>query len=291
MLPLWAGCADVTPRQPVDPAMLDDFDGAALDPELWQVADRQWGGPDSGGVRPENVALRGGKLVLTAHGDHWTAGPVGSNPDGTDRTHGRRVGGAIATRAYFGSGRFEIRMKVAPTLGVCSAAWTFSYQELYPGEPGFDGAGSYQVVNHEIDVELPGRTGARTDDPSFDHLLATSWVGVEPQEYRTTFAPVGPQDDGAFHDYAIEWHTGSADQAPRVEWFVDGDSVAVEREVVPTHTGRLWLGAWFPDGWAGEPAFAESELLVEHVRYTPFGEAGDEWVAESYPDDGWASGW
>jgi hypothetical protein len=236
------------------------------------------------------VSVHDGALHLTAHGDRWTDGPVGLAPGGTaDRADGRRVGAAIATRNYLGSGRFEVRMKVAPELGVCSALWTFHYHELYPGDPGFTGAGPYLVVNHEIDVELPGRPGFAERDIGFDRVLDTTWVGVTPDTFHTSFVDLGsPQDDGEFHDYRVDWHTGDDGEPARVEFFVDGDLVATNTDPVPTNAGRLWLGAWFPDGWAGDPDFAETEAVVDEVRYQPFDEAGDTWVAETYPEFGWA---
>ena len=83
----------------------------------------------------------------------------------------------------------------------------------------------------------------------------------------------GAQDDENYHTYRFDWHTDSAD--PRVEFYVDGVLVATNRQHVPTLAGRLWVGAWFPDSWAGDPAFETSELLVDWVRITPFLESGD----------------
>ena len=39
----------------------------------------------------------------------------------------------VVSDAYFGSGRFAIRMKLPPQTGACSAAWTVHYQEIYQG--------------------------------------------------------------------------------------------------------------------------------------------------------------
>ena len=39
-------------------------------------------------------------------------------------------------------------MKVAPTLGVCSAICTFHYEEYYPGDPEYEGGGEYYAINH-----------------------------------------------------------------------------------------------------------------------------------------------
>ena len=35
---------------------------------------------------------------------------------------------------------------------------------------------------------------------------------------------------------------------------------------VPSKPAPLWLGAWFPQWWAGEPEFAEGVMEVDWVR-------------------------
>ena len=110
----------------------DTFEGEKLS-DAWLVAHKQWGGSEAGSVVADNVAVRDGNLVLTAHGDLYD-GPVrGINKDKSPRPDGRRTGGAIATTLYHASGSYEIRMKVAPTLGACSAIWTFHYEESTSG--------------------------------------------------------------------------------------------------------------------------------------------------------------
>ncbi len=111
---------------------VDNFNGDALS-NAWLVAHKQWGGSAAGSVVADNVAVRDGNLVLTAHGDLYN-GPVrGINKDSSPRPDGKRTGGAVATDLYYASGSYEIRMKVAPTLGVCSAIWTFHYEESTSG--------------------------------------------------------------------------------------------------------------------------------------------------------------
>src|SRR5690606_13413906 len=107
-----------------------------------------------------------------AHGDLYEGPVMGINKDGSIRTDGKRVGAAIATAYYFGSGRYEVRMKVPPELGVCTAIWTFHYQEFYPGDPQYRekpvGGKDYYAINHEIDMEFPGRPGPAHENYGFD---------------------------------------------------------------------------------------------------------------------------
>jgi len=270
----------------------DDFDGEALDPR-WKVAFRNWGGQlddgtsYNGGVHPDNVLLPGdGTLVLEAHGDRYEGLPLGINKDGSTRPDGARVGAAVATDAYYASGRYEVRMKVAPVDGLSSAIWTFHYEELYPGEPGYpEGELGYYAINHEIDIELPGRPSAAYEDISLSWALLNTWIGEQAGEYTVGYSDLGaPQDDGDWHTYRFDWHTDPA----RVDFYVDDAFARSIDTTVPTRAGRFWIGAWFPRDWAGAPDFEVSAVVVDWVRITPFHEAGDAVVEETYPDHGWA---
>ena len=133
------------------------------------VAHKQWGGAN-GGVSSENVLLDrlNGVCEITALGDNYV-GPI----RGTTRTGGAsdtnvRIGGCIVTRDYFGPGSYRILCKPASLPGVCSALWTFHYEEGYPGSvlydlhqqdgihiSGDEVNGFCTVRNHEIDIEFP----------------------------------------------------------------------------------------------------------------------------------------
>jgi beta-glucanase (GH16 family) len=272
----------------------DNFSGDSLDESKWLIAYKQWGGAGAnGGVVPDNVAVRNSKLVLTAHGDQYD-GPVrGVNKDGSQRPDGKRTGAAIATKLYYTSGTYEVRMKVAPELGVCSAIWTFHYEEYYPGDPMYQnkpiGGADYYAVNHEIDIEMPGRPAAAHTKINFDQALMNTWVGENDDEYTVSYTDLGTsQNDGEFHTYRFDWHTGDSEkQSPRVDFYVDGRLVQTNTKHVPNLAGRLWLGAWFPNGWAGTPNFHTAELEVDWIRITPYHDLGDKWNPESFPQHGW----
>ncbi|OUS77971.1 hypothetical protein B1748_04155 [Paenibacillus sp. MY03] len=298
------GWSDRDPAAQTD-VLFDDFTGDALDPGKWKIANKNWGGQlggqmsFNGGVVPQNVKLRDGNLILEAHGNKYTGPVMGINKDGSQRTDGKRVGAAVATNAYYGSGSYEVRMKVAPKFGVSSALWTFHYQELYPADPGFqckpvgciDDDG-YYAINHEIDIEFPGRPNAAHENFSFSKALLNTWVGENEDEYTTNYTDLGsPQDDGQFHTYRFDWHTGDSGQTPRVEFYVDDQLVNTTYTHVPTNTARFWIAAWFPRNWAGKANFDTTEMVVDWVRITPFNQAGDVAVPESYfpGTNDWAS--
>ena len=64
--------------------------------------------------------------------------------------------------------------------------WTFHYQEFYPGDPEYIskpvGGDDYYAVNHEIDIELPGRPRPANVDIGFDRALMNTWVGENDDE-------------------------------------------------------------------------------------------------------------
>ena len=165
MLPVQATAEDKTD------VFFDDFTGARLDSSKWLTAEKNWGGTVeidgktvdyNGGVISENVTVRDGNLILTGLGNQYEGELRGINRDGTRREDGNRCGGAIATKDYFASGSYEIRAKIAPVLGCCSAMWTFEYEEDYSGD-------TLQITNHEIDIEFPGRDA--NDDFSLCHII------------------------------------------------------------------------------------------------------------------------
>lgn len=276
-------------------AFYDDFNGNQLDNDSWLIAYKQWGGDGAnGGVIPENVHVSEGKLLIAARGDQYEGPLRGINRDGSQRPNGKRVGGAIATRDYFASGRFEVRMKVVPSLGAVSAIWTFHYSEYYPGDSAYKrnpvGSPLYYPVNHEIDIEMPGRPNATHTGYNFNYALFTTWVGENEGEYTVNYTDLGfAQNDGQFHVYRFDWHTGSTGELPHVDFYIDDVWQYTIDTNIPARAGRLWIGAWFPRDWAGTPDFDTEYLEVDWVRITPFGESGDEWYPESFPNDGWAT--
>lgn len=269
-----------------DDIFCDDFTGSRLDTDKWLIAEKNWGGTVTengetvdynGGVVSENVAVHDGALVLTGLGDLYEGEQRGINRDGSQRSDGKRCGGAIATREYYASGSYEIRAKVAPVLGCCSAMWTFEYEEDYLGD-------DVKITNHEIDIEFPGRDG--NGDFSLSHALCTTWITEE--DYKTESVNCGNQADDEFHTYRFDWHTGSDTETPRVEYYFDDVLTYASYDDIPTNESRFWLGLWFPKYWAGTPDFDTTEFVIDYVKITPFHESGDTQQHESYPDSGWA---
>ena len=301
LAPLMIGepLADAKPTFPRDFFMpsteefFEDFAGDLLEPRRWLVVHKQWGGDEAnGGVVAENVSVADGKLRLEAHGDRYQGPVMGVRKNGSLRVDGRRVGAAIATKHYYCSGRYEVRLKVCPTVGACSAIWTLHYQEFYPGNATFRklpvGGDRYYAVNHEIDIELPGRPGPTKKDMSFQYALCNTFVGENDEESTARYTQLAAaQNDGQFHTYRFDWHTGGKDEKKRVEFYIDGKLVQTIDTHVPDLPCRFWLGVWFPRDWAGQPDFDTERMEVDWVRITPFKQAGDRFAVETFPDEGW----
>ncbi len=251
------------------------------------VAHKQWGGAN-GGVSSENVLLDrlNGVCEITALGDNYV-GPI----RGTNRTGGVsdinvRIGGCIVTRDYFGPGSYRILCKPASLPGVCTALWTFHYEEGYLGSvlydlhqqdgihiSGEEVNGFYTVRNHEIDIEFPTalKSNPNQEDVSFRNARFNTWRG-ELRNWSVpnpdvpvgdaAYSPVPDQaywseytDDFVNHDVNLadqQYHELRFDwhlgDDPRVEYYIDGVLMHTVRTHIPDIPGRYWAGMWFPSG-------------------------------------------
>lgn len=285
------------PEETSSEIFFDDFNEDSLDTSKWLVADKWWGG-DNGGVVPENVSVSDGTLKLEGHGNFYK-GDVSSHQSMT--SGGIRTGAAIATRKYYSSGSYEVVAKVAPELGACSAMWTFEYEEYYPGSPEYEASGAtgqYSTVNHEIDIEFPTNSSTHSE-PSFKSGRFNTYIAENRHKSNFQDLPYAV-DDGQFHTYRFDWHTGDTAQEARVDYYVDDNYICTNTEYVPSNASRFWIGIWFPyamdsdhdghydTGWAGTPDFDTTVFEIDSVKITPYHESGDTVGKESFPDDGWA---
>lgn len=223
--------------------VFDNF-SEGIDSDKWLIAHQAWG-DDNGGVIKENVGYTDdGLLVLTGNGNYYKGNlrGVGKRSDGT------KTGGALISDFTVGPGRYEVKMKVLPRVGACSAFWTFS-------KPIIDG----KTENHEIDIEFPGNA-------DFRKIWNTSYINLEntgKENYKTEISPV---NDGEWHTYGFDWMTNPA----RIVYYFDGKQVAEATTIVPYREGRIWVGVWFPLNWTGNPNFDTDYMFVDYIKYIPF---------------------
>jgi hypothetical protein len=117
-------------------AFHEDWSAGHVDKSKWYMLRKRWG-QGNNGVTPDNVAIKRDTvngternvLVCEAHGGLYQGAVTGAKGEKT------RVGGAIATKEFFASGRYEVVMKV--------------------GTPGGDGAAAQLTLG----VWLPGWGG------------------------------------------------------------------------------------------------------------------------------------
>lgn len=242
----------------------DSFDNG-LDSSKWYISNRVWGenethGYYNGGAIKENVFVdkNEGSLVIKARGDYYAKEEVrgvGTIKDGSV------TGGAIISKFLVRPGRFEVRMKVAPRVGICNAFWI--YNEDNNG------------LNHEIDFEMPGKTALNNN--SYNQILCTNYVG-ETGAVSKNYKSETNVADGEYHTFTFDWYY--SDSIKRINYFLDDTLIQTATNKIPFYENRIWLGAWIPNnqGFVGLPKFDEAFMEVDYVSYTPF-------VEQTYTED------
>ena len=252
----------------VKSVFFDNFGGqAGFSSVNWHLINYGWG---QNGVSAYNAMYTrspavvnaedatGGIVILPSYGNYYE--------DSSKRGQGTCL---ISTNSY-GPGLYEIRMKVVPRFGPCSAIWPYYTNSV-------QGVNTEENQEYtEIDIECPAR------GKGFN-----AWGGVTYTKYyqdattgKTVSSATGvtaeidsPYNDGNWHVFAIEWRTDEANGDSYVIWYMDGKEVAFTTKDVPQYTAQLWIGNWFPDnatGWLGEANFDVAYMMVDWVRITEY---------------------
>lgn len=231
----------------------------------WNIIEKQWGGDQvNGGTVKENVSIKNNNLHLKCNGDKYKGNICGINRDKTKKSHGYRVGAAIATKKKYGYGKYEVCMKLPQVYGVCSAIWTFYYKEIYNKIED-----NTCIINHEIDMEFPGRPNAEKSNISYEWALLNTFIGVEDNEYKTIYKYLEENiSDNKFHIFKFEWYEDN-EKKPIVKFYIDNKLLSISNKFVPYHKSNFWIGCWFPNDWAGIPNFETDNLIVKWVKITP----------------------
>lgn len=237
-------------------AFFDDF-AQGVSKDNWYIGKQAWG-TSNGGVIPENVKYTDdGVLVLTGNGNYYTDGDVRGVGDVKD---GRYTGAALISKFTVHAGRYEIKMKVLPRQGACTAFWTYANDVE-------------TASNHEIDIELPG--GNRTGEYSFERILNTNYITEQMnQSQDTRISDILEDDtevflnDGEWHTFGFDWYT----EPEKVVYYVDGHVTAISTVFIPNMESRLWIGCWFPvsSNLVGQAEFETDNMYVDYVKYIPF---------------------
>lgn len=230
----------------------DDFKNG-IDPNNWYISKRAWGevnGRVNGGVIPQNVSYsteNGGFVRLYARGKYYLKkefNGVGSVKDGS------LTGSVLILKQDTGPGRYEVRMKVAPRVGICNAFWTYTEDE--------------NNNNHEIDIELPGQVNGKN---SFKNVLFTNYIGESTSNISVLDYYLS---DNEYHTYCFDWYYSNNNKL--INYYIDGKLLATSTNNIPFLNTKLWLGVWIPNNpdFVGEPLFDTAYMDVDYVRYIPF---------------------
>lgn len=225
----------------------DDFRNG-LDDEVWTLVNYGWG---QNGMSLKNVMYSTDESVVEENDGEGGIVVLGGSGWYAEDEKTRGQGAAIVTRNTFGPGRYEIRMKILPRIGACTAAWTYYTN---------NGKTSDTIQYSEIDIEMPitnsfKKFAAVTYDKYIDGILKES-------AYKEV--PTYPLNDGEWHTYAFDWRTGDD---PYVAWYLDGKLVAKLAEHVPVYGAQFWFGNWYPNSdWAGEAFFERAYMYIDYVK-------------------------
>lgn len=233
----------------------DGFD--TLNKDSWLVANGYWG-TNNGGVSQDNVSItEDGTLALGGNGLYYAKNEIESYGSYKD---GRKCGASLISTFKALPGHYEIKMKVHPRIGACTAFWTYGNRSVEGQEND----------NAEIDIELPG--GSKSGKITFKKALYTNWITENASDsIEADVADCGnPQtvayNDDEWHTYGFDWYT----DPEMVVYYVDGKITNVSTTFVPTLAGRLWVGVWFPNGFTGTPEFERDYMYVDYIKYNPF---------------------
>ncbi len=245
-------------RKPtVKGVFFDDF-SQGIRGDVWRALNEKWASQNNNGYAEENC------LFTTDEGEVAKAGGTGGivaiRSEGDFAPEGRqRRGGGIVTKRLFGAGLYEVRMKVAPRAGQCSAAWTYFN----------DWAKEYAARRYsEIDIEMPhGGDWRKFSGTTYENYLD----GAHKNSVSET-VNCPPLNDGNWHVFAFEWRTDRENGDEGVVWYLDGEPVLVLKDAVPKYSATFWVASLFQDAiaWLGDPQFETAYLYIDWVRITEY---------------------
>lgn len=246
-----------------DNIIFDDFE-SGLDSSMWAVSQRKWGNEFNSGVRHENVFYNSydGSMSFRALGAYYSGNEFYNDNEDAYTTDGTYTGGCLVSKEEYGPGRYEIRMKLAPIPGVCSAFWIYNAED-----------DKYT----EIDIEFPSRQWDSINEFNryrFDRMICSTYISdsVHTSEHIAITNNGQPVylNDNEYHDYAFEWY--QSDNNQMVKWFVDGKHVESLYSNIPQYSARIWVGCWVPNNqhFVGLADFDTAYMDVDWVKFTPF---------------------
>ena len=215
-------------------SFVENFD--QLDRSFWYVSDG-WnnGGHQNCTWSKKQVSIEDGALNLG-----FTAGRLGERDYSC---------GEVQTRARYGHGTYEVRMKAATGSGLNSAF--FSYIGPVDKKP-----------HDEIDFEVLGKNAGEVQLNQY----------IAGKGGNEKLVPVAGGADKAFNDYAFIW------EADRLRYFVNGELVheVKDKSKIPSNAQKIFLSLWGSDNlksWMGAFSYAgPTSMGIDRIAFTALGE-------------------
>ena len=216
-------------------SFVEDFD--SLDADRWYVSDG-WSNGDHQNCTwsKDQVSVDGGKLEL---------GFVKQKAGERDYECGE-----IQTKARYGYGTYEIRMKAGTGSGLNSAF--FSYIGDADKQP-----------HDEIDFEVLGKNP--------EEVQLNQYISGKGGNEK--LVPVSGGAEKGYNDYAFTW------EKDRIRYFVNGKLVheVTDKSKIPTHEQKIFMSLWGTDtlaSWMGAFSYnGPTNMMVDRVAFTALGDS------------------
>jgi beta-glucanase (GH16 family) len=242
----------------VKEVFFDDF-SQGIRSNVWRALNEHWKSQKNNGYSQDNCMYTTDSNQVSAHGATGGLVVICSNGDFAADVGQKRQGGGIVTKQLFGPGKYEVRMKVVPRVGQCSAIWTYFN----------NWADSIEALKYsEIDLETPYGGDYR------------HWTGTTYEKYFDTDNKICssqavdtiPLNDGQWHVMSFEWRTDEENGDCGVIWYFNGKKVLRINEAVPKYTATFWVASLFQDAiaWLGDPLFEKAYMYIDWVRITQY---------------------
>lgn len=159
------------------------------------------------------------------------------------------VCGEIQTKARFGYGTYEVRMKAATGPGLNSAF--FSYIGPTDKKP-----------HDEIDFEVLGKNTGEVQVNQY----------INGKGGNEKLVPVAGGADQGFNDYAFIWEEN------RLRYFVNGKLVqeVTDKAAIPSNAQKIFLSLWGTDTlkqWMGAFSYTQpTTMTIDRIAFTAMGE-------------------
>ncbi len=242
----------------VKEVFFDDF-SEGIRSNIWRALNEKWKSQKNNGYSQDNCMYTTDPDQVHANGATGGLVVICSNGDFAQDLDKKRQGGGIVTKKLFGPGKYEVRMKVVPRVGQCSAIWTYFN----------NWADSMEDLKYsEIDLEAPyGGDYRRWTGTTYEKYLDGDNKVCSSEAVDTI-----PLNDGKWHILSFEWRTDEENGDCGVVWYLDGKKYLRINEAVPKYTATFWVASLFQNAiaWLGDPLFEKAYMYIDWVRITEY---------------------